>query len=140
MESSIGHIRDIPAKAADAPKSLQEESARFPFGTMQFANFMATVGCNVMVRGHTKVVEGFKTVVDDGSHKLLNLFSAGGQYNDDLPSTSSYRGVTPKALTIAYKDGDLSATPWVIDYDSFNSPIYNRFFSVSPAIDYEEKS
>lgn len=129
-----------PSEADIIPKTLQEESARFPFGTMQFANFMATVGCNVMVRGHTKVVEGFKTVVDDGNHKLLNLFSAGGQYNDDLPSGSSYRNVTPKALTIAYKDGDLTATPWVIDYESYNSPIYNRFFSVSPAIDYEEKS
>jgi len=129
-----------PSEADVIPKSLQEESARFPFGTMQFANFMATVGCNVMVRGHTKVVEGFKTVVDDGSHKLLNLFSAGGQYNDDLPSNSSYRGVTPKALTIAYKDGELTATPWLIDYESYNSPVYNRFFSVSPAIDYEEKS
>ncbi|MFH2009387.1 MAG: metallophosphoesterase [bacterium] len=129
-----------PSEADLIPKSLQEESARFPFGTMQFANFMATVGCNVMVRGHTKVVEGFKTVVDDGSHKLLNLFSAGGQYNDDLPSNSSYRGVTPKALTITYKDGDVTATPWVIDYESYNSPVYNRFFSVAPSIDYEESS
>jgi len=128
-----------PSEADIIPKTLQEESARFPFGTMQFANFMATVGCNVMVRGHTKVVEGFKTVVDDGSHKLLNLFSAGGQYNDDLPSGSSYRNVTPKALTISYKDGDLTATPWIIDYESYNSPVYNRFFSIAPAIDYEEK-
>ena len=28
VESSIGHIRDIPAKAADAPKSLQDEWRR----------------------------------------------------------------------------------------------------------------
>ncbi len=129
-----------PSEADVIPKSLQEESARFPFGTLQFASFMATVGCSVMVRGHTKVVEGFKTVVDDGNHKLLNLFSAGGQYNDDLPSGSSYRSVTPKALTVTFHDGELTATPWTIDYESYNSPVYNRFFSVSPAIDYEDKS
>jgi DNA topoisomerase-1 len=32
VESSIGHIRDIPAKAADAPKSLQEEWRRTRYG------------------------------------------------------------------------------------------------------------
>ncbi len=32
VESSIGHIRDIPAKAADAPKSLQEEWRRTQYG------------------------------------------------------------------------------------------------------------
>ncbi len=32
MESSIGHIRDIPAKAADAPKSLQDEWRRTRYG------------------------------------------------------------------------------------------------------------
>jgi hypothetical protein len=124
-----------PSQAEVIPKSLQEESARFPFGRLQFSNFMATVGCNVMVRGHTKVVEGFRTVIDDGNNLLLNLFSAGGEYNDDLPSNSSYRNVTPKALTIKYMDGKMEATPWVIDYESYNSPVYNRFFSAAPSID-----
>lgn len=124
-----------PSQAEVIPKSLQEESARFPFGRLQFANFMATVGCNVMVRGHTKVTEGFRTVIDDGNNLLLNLFSAGGEHNDDLPSQSSYRNVHPKALTIRYKDGKMEATPWVIDYESYNSPVYNRFFSAAPAID-----
>ena len=32
VESSIGHIRDIPAKAADAPKSLQDEWRRTRYG------------------------------------------------------------------------------------------------------------
>jgi DNA topoisomerase-1 len=32
VESSIGHIRDIPAKAADAPKSLQDEWRRTQYG------------------------------------------------------------------------------------------------------------
>jgi uncharacterized tellurite resistance protein B-like protein len=127
-----------PSEADIIPKSLQEESARFPFGTLQFANFMGTIGCNVLVRGHTKINEGFKTVVDDGNNKLLNLFSAGGKYNEDLPSSSTYRQVTPKALTILYQDGEVTATPWVIDYEAFNSPIYNRFFSAQPAINYDE--
>ncbi len=122
-----------PSEAEMIPKSLQEESARFPFGKRQFANFMGTIGCNVMVRGHTKVVEGIRTVVDDGSNLLLNLFSAGGKYNDDLPPDSSYRSVVPKALTIEYTGGEMKATPWVIDYESFNSPVFNRFFS-SPAV------
>jgi len=32
VESSIGHIRDIPAKAADAPKNLQDEWRRTKYG------------------------------------------------------------------------------------------------------------
>ncbi|MGA9596956.1 MAG: type I DNA topoisomerase [Acidimicrobiia bacterium] len=32
VESSIGHIRDIPAKAADAPKNLQDEWRRTRYG------------------------------------------------------------------------------------------------------------
>ncbi len=127
-----------PSEADVIPKSLQEESARFPFGTIQFANFMSSVGCSVMVRGHTKVIQGFKTVLDDGNFKLLNLFSAGGAYNDDLPSNSSYRAVTPKALTIEYKDGEIRAAPWVIDYESYNSPVYNRFFSTDAGFELEE--
>lgn len=117
-----------PSEAEYIPEDLQEESARFPFGTRQFARFMSGVGCNVMVRGHTKVVEGFRTVVDDGTLKLLNLFSAGGKNNEDLPADSSYRAVTPKALTINYKDGEMTASPWVIDYERFNLDLYNRFF------------
>lgn len=123
-----------PSEADIIPKKLQEEAARFPFGKLQFANFMGTVGCNVMVRGHTKVPEGFRRVVDDGNNLLLSLFSAGGKYNDDLPQDSSYRDVTPKALTIEYRDGDMTATPWEIDYESFNSPVFNRFFSAAPPI------
>lgn len=122
-----------PSEADVIPKSLQEESARFPFGRLQFANFMSSVGCNVMVRGHTKVTQGFKTVFDDGSFKLLNLFSAGGKDNDDLPVGSSYRSVTPKALTITWKDGEMTASPWTINYDAYNSPTFNRFFVTTPA-------
>jgi hypothetical protein len=80
------------------------------------------------------VPEGFRRVVDDGNNLLLSLFSAGGKYNDDLPQDSSYRDVTPKALTIEYRDGDMTATPWEIDYESFNSPVFNRFFSAAPPI------
>ena len=123
-----------PSEAEVIPRGLQEESARFPFGRAQFASFMSRVGCNVMVRGHTKIVEGFKTIIDDGNNLLLNLFSAGGKYNDDLPPDSSYRSVDPKALTITYEDGQATITPWAIDYESFNSPVHNRFFSAPPEL------
>ncbi|MCD6499999.1 MAG: serine/threonine protein phosphatase [Deltaproteobacteria bacterium] len=124
-----------PSEADVIPRSMQEDTARFPFGKKQFASFMNRVGCNVMVRGHTKVVEGFKTIIDDGNYMLLNLFSAGGKYNDDLPLDSSYRDVTPKALTIDYENGEASMTPWAIDYEEYNSPVYNRFFSSPPEIE-----
>lgn len=126
-----------PSEADVIPKSLQEESARFPFGTLQFTNFMASVGCNVMVRGHTKVVQGFKTVFDDGNYKLLNLFSAGGKDNEDLPLGSSYRAVTPKALTIIWQDGEMTASPWTIKYEVYNEAMYNRFATGESAFDLE---
>jgi len=128
-----------PSEADIIPRAMQEDTARFPFGKKQFASFMNRVGCSVMVRGHTKVVEGFKPIIDDGNYMLLNLFSAGGKYNDDLPSDSSYRDVTPKALTIHYENGEASMTPWAIDYEEYNSPVYNRFFSTPPQIEPDGK-
>jgi hypothetical protein len=81
-----------------------------------------------MVRGHEKVEEGFKKVYDDGVSVLLNLFSAGGKTNNDLPADSSYRAVTPMALTIRHKDGQSTAAPWLIDYARYQSPDKNAFF------------
>lgn len=42
------------------------------------------------------------------------------QTNDDLPSDSSYRSVTPMAATLRFKNGKGEVTPFVIDYESFN--------------------
>ena len=89
---------------------------------------MARLGLTTMIRGHERVVEGFRKIYDDPDATLLSLFSAGGKTNDDLPPTSNYREVTPMALTIRHEDGVSQLTPFVIDYARYNDPKYNAFF------------
>ena len=117
-----------PSEADVIPLDLQKANARFPFGRRQFKNFMARLGLTTLIRGHERVVEGFRTIYDDPDATLLSLFSAGGKTNDDLPPTSNYREVTPMALTIRHKDGISHLTPFVIDYARYNDPKYNAFF------------
>ena len=75
-----------PSTADVIPADLQDQSARFAFGQMQFRAFMQRVGCHTMVRGHEKVDEGFVVVVRRRRHaRSITLFSAGGHDNDDLP-------------------------------------------------------
>jgi hypothetical protein len=127
-----------PSEADFIPDELQQKNARFPFGRLQFRSFMARLGANTLVRGHEKVDAGFKKVYDDGLVVLLNLFSAGGRTNDDLPPDSSYRGVTPKALTIRVgRDGETKVTPWILDYARYNDPGRNAFFSRPPEIEFK---
>jgi len=128
-----------PADADFIPAELQRKNARFPFGRLQFRSFMARVGANLMVRGHEKVDAGFAKIYDDGVVVLLNLFSAGGATNDDLPPESSYRTVTPMALTLRWVDGEQTATPWAIDYERYNSPERNAFFKVPPEIEFRSQ-
>jgi hypothetical protein len=117
-----------PSDADAIPLELQKANARFPFGRKQFKNFMARLGLTTLIRGHERVVEGFRKIYDDPDATLLSLFSAGGKTNDDLPATSNYREVTPMALTIQHKDGISQLTPFVIDYAHYNDPKYNAFF------------
>lgn len=117
-----------PSDADVIPLDLQKASARFPFGKRQFKAFMSRLGLTTMIRGHERVVEGFKTVWDDPDAMLLSLFSAGGARNEDLPATSNYREVTPMALTIRYKDGQSRITPFALDYERYNDPANNAFF------------
>jgi hypothetical protein len=98
---------------------------------------MGRLGTTTMVRGHEKIDEGFKKVYDDGIVVLLNLFSAGGRNNNDLPPTSNYRNVTPMALTIHSRDGKHTATPWVIDWARYNDPALNGFFQSRPEIQFK---
>jgi len=127
-----------PSEADFIPDELQQKNARFPFGRLQFRSFMARLGANTLVRGHEKVDAGFKKVYDDGLVVLLNLFSAGGKTNDDLPPDSSYRGVTPKALTIRMAaNGETKVTPWLLDYARYNDPERNAFFSRPPEIEFK---
>ncbi|MCC6648396.1 MAG: serine/threonine protein phosphatase [Polyangiaceae bacterium] len=117
-----------PSEAEYIPLELQKANARFPFGKRQFKSFMSRVGANTLVRGHERVIEGWKTVYDLDGTRLLNLFSAGGRTNRDLPESSNYREVVPMALTLKHKDGVTQLTPFVIDYERYNDPKYNAFF------------
>jgi hypothetical protein len=125
-----------PSQTDYIPDELQASNARFPFGRKQFESFMASIGCTSLVRGHEKVIEGFHAVYDSGGATLLNVFSAGGTNNGDLPDDSSYREVTPMALTIEMDSEGSTVTPWVIDYEQFNDPDRNAFFARPPEIEH----
>lgn len=127
-----------PSTADYIPDDLQAQNARFPFGKLQFEKFMGTLGCTMLVRGHEKIDEGFRSIYPDGTAALLNLFSAGGAENNDLPENSSYRTVTPMALTIEVEQGNARVTPWEIDYQRFNDPRRNRFFASPPEIEHKQ--
>ncbi|MCG8423842.1 MAG: metallophosphoesterase [Proteobacteria bacterium] len=126
-----------PSQADYIPEKLQEQNARFPFGRTQFERFMDQVGCTMMIRGHEKIYRGFSSVYPDNDVLLLNLFSAGGRENRDLPEESSYREVTPMALTIELADGNTRVTPWPINYQRFNDPTRNAFFASAPEIEHK---
>jgi hypothetical protein len=117
-----------PSSAEVIPAALQDQSARFPFGKLQFQSFMQRIGCHMLVRGHEKVEEGIHTTYDDPAGTLITLFSAGGKDNDDLPEGSSYRGVTPMALTILAQDGEIDLQPFRLDWARYNDPEHNGFF------------
>jgi Calcineurin-like phosphoesterase len=122
-----------PSTADVIPAELQEQSARFSFGKLQAQHFLQRIGCHTLIRGHEKVNAGFERVYE-GDVLLYTLFSSGGKDNDDLPSNSSYRQVTPMALTIQHKDGESRITPWVIDYETYNDPERNAFFKAPPEL------
>jgi uncharacterized tellurite resistance protein B-like protein len=126
-----------PSLAKYIPEELQAQNARFPFGQNQFEAFMAKIGCTTLVRGHEKVLEGFKSVYQGGGARLLNLFSAGGENNRDLPEDSSYRDVTPMAMTMTITEDETKVSPWPIDYEKFNDPSKNKFFASDPEIEHK---
>ncbi len=126
-----------PSSADVIPAALQEQSSRFPFGRLQSQAFLQRVGCHTLVRGHEKVDEGFRRVYDDANQLLITLFSAGGRDNKDIPADSSYRSVTPMAMTVKYKDGKSQIIPWAIDYARYNSPDTNKFFESRPEIEHQ---
>jgi hypothetical protein len=125
-----------PSSADVIPADLQDQAARFAFGRMQFRAFMQRVGSHTMVRGHEKVLPGFLASYDDDEHaRLFTLFSAGGKDNGDLPTESTYRDVSPMALTISGEGGGpVHVTPWAPDWASYNDPERNAFFKVAPEI------
>ncbi len=125
-----------PSAADVIPADLQDRAARFMFGRMQFRAFMQKVGCTTLVRGHEKVNAGFQVQYDDDRCRLVTLFSAGGKDNGDLPAESTYRSVTPMALTIEHAGTEARITPWAPDYASYNDPQRNAFFKIPPEIEH----
>lgn len=118
-----------PSSVDFVPDELQASSNRFAFGRDQARAFMHRIGVTTLVRGHEKVDSGFEAIIDEPDLRVLTLFSAGGANNEDLPPRSSYRSVTPKALTIRYREGEVEIEPWTIDYESYNDPELNEFFA-----------
>jgi hypothetical protein len=127
-----------PSSADVIPAVLQEQSSRFPFGRLQSQAFLQRLGCNTLVRGHEKVDEGFRRVYDDPNQLLITLFSSGGYDNKDLPADSSYRSVTPMAMTVKFKDGKSQIIPWKIDYKAYNAPERNKFYQSMPEIAHQQ--
>lgn len=118
-----------PSDTEAVPDELQKKVARFGYGTQQFRNFMAKIGCSTMIRGHERIIDGFQKTYEFPEASLYTLFSAGGETSLDLPETSNYREVSPRALTIKWKDGISTVTPFAIDWASYNDPAKNRFFA-----------
>jgi hypothetical protein len=122
-----------PTQVDHVPVELQRKNPRFNFGRAQFDSFMKRAGFKTMVRGHDKIDEGF-AVIYDGDPLLLNLFSAGGSDNLDLPPGASYRTVTPMALTIEHTPTGAIATPWPLDWERFNTEPANGFRRALPSL------
>jgi hypothetical protein len=125
-----------PSTADVIPADLQDQASRFAFGKMQYRAFMQRLGMHTLVRGHEKVIEGFAMPYDDDHARLITVFSAGGRDNGDLPEDSSYRDVTPMALTILHEGAEAGAqiNPWAPDWASYNDPERNAFFKVPPEL------
>lgn len=125
-----------PEQTDHVPVELQRQDARFTFGRQQFRAFMERTGMHTMIRGHEKIDRGFETVYDLGDRLLLNLFSAGGHDNRDLPVDSSYRRVTPMALTIQHEGATPLAIPWAIQYQPFNYDVHNGLHRAAPLLEF----
>ncbi|MDQ3370250.1 MAG: serine/threonine protein phosphatase, partial [Myxococcota bacterium] len=125
-----------PGDTEHIPVELQRRNPRFTFGRTQFQAFMQRTGLQALVRGHEKIDRGFELLYDLGDHMLLNLFSAGGHDNRDLPVDSSYRSVTPMALTIQYGHGTPTATPWPLHYQPFNYEPHNGLYRRQPLLEF----
>ncbi|MFO0749660.1 MAG: metallophosphoesterase family protein [Myxococcota bacterium] len=119
-----------PSSSDYVPDELQASTNRFSFGREQARAFMHRMGVRTLIRGHEKVEVGYLVAYNEPDLRLITLFSAGGADNYDLPERSSYRNVTPTALTIRYREGRTDIEPWVIDYESYNNSETNEFYNV----------
>ena len=129
MWSDPGHVDHVPVEE-------QHQNPRFTFGRDQFRAFMDRLGLQTLIRGHEQIERGFDVFYNLGEHLLLTLFSAGGHDNSDLPVDSSYRTVTPMALTMQFGDGTPTATPWPIQYQPFNFEPHNGLYRAQPVLEF----
>ena len=125
-----------PSQTDHVPVALQRQNPRFSFGRAQFRGFMERVGCHTMIRGHEQIDRGFEIVYDLGDRQLLNLFSAGGHDNRDLPEGAPYRSVIPMALTVQHGPGGVEAIPWPIAYQPFNYQTHNGLHRSNPLLEF----
>jgi hypothetical protein len=125
-----------PADAEHIPVELQRQNPRFSFGRQQFRAFMDRIGCRTLVRGHEKIEDGLRVIYDLPDARLINLFSAGGADNPDLPEGSSYRRVTPMALTVRHEGGRELGIPWPIAWQTYATPVRNGFLRPLPELDF----
>jgi hypothetical protein len=125
-----------PEQTDAVPVETQRLNPRFMFGKKQWKAFMERTGFHTMIRGHEKIDRGFDVVYDLGDRLLLNLFSAGGYDNNDLPLDASYRTVTPMALTIHHRPEESRAVPWPIHYQPFNFDVHNGLHRVQPLLEF----
>ena len=125
-----------PVATDHVPVELQRMDPRFSFGRNQFKAFMQRTGLGAMVRGHEKIDRGFDLFYDLGEHMLLNVFSSGGSDNADLPIDSSYRAVTPMALTMQSVAGRVTATPWPLHYQPFNFAPHNGLYRPQQVLEF----
>jgi hypothetical protein len=125
-----------PARVDVIPADLQDKTARFAFGKLQFRAFMERIGCHTLIRGHEKVLGGFERAYEGPEGTLLTLFSSGGFDNDDLPEQSAYRNVRPMVLTMEVSTDGTTLRPWTPDYRAYNHPDYNGFFRSPPEFEH----
>jgi hypothetical protein len=117
-----------PSMADVVPVSLQENSARFPFGKQQAAAFLQRMGAHTIIRGHEKVLDGFDHTYNEENIQMFTLFSCGGSDNNDFPERSGFRKITPMAISLLIEGTDIKLSPWKIDYKPYNNSDYNGFF------------
>jgi hypothetical protein len=125
-----------PVATDHIPVEVQRMDPRFSFGRRQFKAFMERTGFQTLVRGHEKIDRGFEVFYNLGEHMLLNLFSAGGSDNADLPIDSSYREITPMALSFQLGPGRGIAMPWQLSYQPFNYAPHNGLYRPQPILEF----
>lgn len=125
-----------PVATDHVPVEVQRMDPRFSFGRNQFKAFMQRTNLSALIRGHEKIDRGFDRFYDLGEHMLLNVFSAGGSTNADLPEDSSYRAVTPMAITLQTIAGRITGTPWPLDYQPFNFAPHNGLYRPQQVLEF----